>query len=337
MPAHTDVQPINIQPDWKTEYSQSITSAEALLAELQLDPAQLPISQKAAMAFALRVPRPFAQRMEIGNADDPLLRQVLPVAEETKPVQGYNRDPLQESNHNPVPGIVHKYRNRLLLIVSPNCAINCRYCFRRHFPYDENRQSKQQWQQALDYIGRHREINEVIYSGGDPMAANDNFLAWLTEQIDNILHIKRLRIHSRLPVVIPSRIDGRFLNWASNTRLRVIMVLHINHANELDETVAQAVGRLRDQNILVLNQTVLLKGINDNTDSLAALSEKLFDSGVMPYYLHILDPVQGASHFDLSLDMAMQLHRELKAKLPGFLVPNLVQEEPGKTSKTVLS
>lgn len=341
MPTNSNIQPLNIkslgiQPNWQTDLSQSISSTDKLLEYLQLDPQKLTVSQQACLDFPLRVPWPFVHRMETGNPHDPLLAQVLPIAAEMSNTAGYSDDPLDESKHNPVPGIVHKYANRLLLIVSPNCAINCRYCFRRHFPYAENRQSKAQWQKALDYISSSSEVNEVIYSGGDPLAANDKFLSWLTEQIAAISHIKRLRIHSRLPVVIPSRINPQFFSWASTTRLKPILVLHINHANEIDQAVENSIAQCIDEGITVLNQTVLLKGINDNVATLSALSEKLFDCGVMPYYLHLLDPVAGASHFDIDLDRAKQIYALLQADLPGFLVPKLVREIAGKNHKTLI-
>ena len=337
MPAIIASKAIDIQPSWKTEFSQCISSIDELLSCLQLTPEQLSISHQAAKDFPLRVPRAFLDRMEIGNPNDPLLAQVLPVIEETLVVKGYSSDPLDEIDHNPIPGVVHKYRNRLLLIVSPSCAINCRYCFRRHFPYQENRQSKQQWQKALDYISSTKELNEVIFSGGDPLAANDSFLGWLTEQIANIPHIKRLRIHTRLPVVIPSRIDDQFLRWATGTRLLPIMVLHINHSNEINLALLKAVQRLLSKGIRVLNQTVLLKGINDSAQALVDLSESLYDIGVTPYYLHLLDPVAGASHFDIPITQSQAIYAELQATLPGFLVPKLVREIPGEQSKTIMS
>lgn len=330
------LKPLHIQPNWQTELSQSFTSVDELLAELEIDGTQLSTCQQAAKQFPLRVPRAFVQRMEKGNSNDPLLAQVLPIKAEMQLDPAYSTDPLDESSHNPIAGIVHKYRNRLLLIVSPACAINCRYCFRRHFPYQENRQSRAQWLQALTYIRSNTDINEVIFSGGDPLAANDQFLGWLTEQITAILHIKRLRIHTRLPVVIPSRINESFLRWATGSRLKPIVVLHINHSNEIDGDVAQAVARLHDAGIKVLNQTVLLKGINDSTDTLNALSERLFDCGITPYYLHLLDPVQGASHFDIDESRAREIYRELQTILPGFLLPRLVREVPGKSSKTLI-
>ena len=330
-------QPISITPDWKLELSQSVTTIDELLGSLNLNAAQLSTSQQAIADFALRVPRPFISRMQVNNPSDPLLLQVLPVKAELSSAAGYSDDPLDEVSHNPIAGIVHKYANRLLLVVSPACAINCRYCFRRHFPYQENRQKKEQWQNALDYIRSATEINEVIYSGGDPLAANDHFLAWLTEQIADIKHIKRLRIHTRLPVVIPSRIDQSFLSWATATRLKPIVVLHINHANEIDNEVIQSIKRLQACGIKVLNQSVLLRDINDSADCLAELSEKLFDCDVMPYYLHLFDPVAGASHFDIEEQRAKKIYADLQAILPGFLVPKLVREIPNKPSKTTIA
>jgi EF-P beta-lysylation protein EpmB len=334
------LKPINLstedQTNWQSDLSQCFTAVDDLLTELELDRSQLSVCQRAATQFDFKVPRPFAQRMKKGDPNDPLLAQILPVKAEMRRDPAYIADPLDETNHNPIAGIVHKYRHRLLLIVSPACAINCRYCFRRHFPYQENRQSKAQWQQALTYIRGNTDINEVIFSGGDPLAANDHFLSWLTEQIAAISHIKRLRIHSRLPVVIPSRIDDSFLRWASATRLKPIMVLHINHSNEIDNQVTSAIERLTNTGIRVLNQTVLLKGVNDHAATLAALSERLFDCAVTPYYLHLLDPVQGASHFDITSDQASQIYHELQNMLPGFLLPKLVREIPGKLSKTII-
>ena len=329
-------QPINIYSDWKAELSNCISSIDQLLQLLGLNSKDLNASQLASQGFSIKVPQHYAQLMEYGNPEDPLLKQVLPIEAELKPDPSFNTDPVNESEYNPVPGIVHKYRNRVLMIISPNCAINCRYCFRRHFPYQENRQSKQQWLQALDYLKTRPEINEVIYSGGDPLAANDNFLGWLTQQIESIKHIKRLRIHTRLPVVIPSRVDSQLLDWLGNTRLKPTMVLHINHANEIDAKLCQAVDQLKSAGITMLNQSVLLKEVNDSSEQLIALSEKLFDAGIMPYYLHMLDPVQGASHFDIPKDRAIEIFSQIQAELPGFLLPKLVQERAGETSKSLI-
>ena len=329
-------QPINIYSDWKSELSNCISSIDQLLQLLGLSSKDLNASQLASQGFSIKVPLHYAELMEYGNPEDPLLKQVLPIEAELNQDPSFSIDPVNESEYNPVPGIVHKYRNRVLMIISPNCAINCRYCFRRHFPYQENRQSKQQWLQALDYLKDRPEINEVIYSGGDPLAANDNFLSWLTQQIETIKHIKRLRIHSRLPVVIPSRIDTQLLTWLSSSRLKPTMVLHINHANEIDVKLCQSVEKLKTAGITVLNQSVLLKGINDSSQALINLSEKLFDAGIMPYYLHLLDPVQGASHFDIPVDKALKIFSHIQAELPGFLLPKLVQEKAGETSKSLI-
>ena len=329
-------QPINLHSDWKTELSHCVNSIDELLNQLGLKAEDLNATEQATTEFSIKVPQSFVQLMEYGNPNDPLLKQVLPITSELQVDNNFSTDPVDESSFNPVPGIVHKYRNRVLMIISPNCAINCRYCFRRHFPYDENRQSKQQWLKALDYLKTKPEINEVIYSGGDPLAANDHFLRWLTAEIESIKHIKRLRIHTRLPVVIPSRVDDQLLSWLGNTKLKSTLVLHINHANEIDVSLRQGVDRLKKSGITVLNQSVLLKGINDNSDQLISLSEKLFDAGIMPYYLHILDPVQGASHFDVSMDRAVEIFCQIQTELPGFLVPKLVQERAGERSKSLI-
>lgn len=329
-------QPINIYSDWKAELSNCISSIDELLHQLGLKAEDLNTTEQAASQFPIKVPQSFVKLMEYGNPKDPLLKQVLPITSELQIDSNFSTDPVSEASFNPVPGIVHKYRNRVLMIISPSCAINCRYCFRRHFPYEDNRQSKQQWLKALDYLKTKPEINEVIYSGGDPLAANDNFLSWLTGEIESIQHIKRLRIHTRLPVVIPSRIDDSLLNWLSNTRLKPTVVLHINHANEIDTALSQGVNQLKQAGILVLNQSVLLKGINDNSNQLIYLSEKLFDAGIMPYYLHMLDPVQGASHFDVPEAQAVEIFNQIQSELPGFLVPKLVQERAGESSKSLI-
>jgi len=275
--------------------------------------------------------------MEKGNPDDPLLRQVLPVSDETLNATGFVADPLEESRFNPVPGIVHKYRGRVLLITTPVCAVNCRYCFRRHFPYAENTPGKQQWLRSLDYIRADAAIREVILSGGDPLATDDQHLAWLVAEIEKIPHVTRLRIHTRLPVVIPSRIDDLCLTWMSNTRLKLCLVLHVNHANEIDSHLSAAVARIRKQDITVLNQAVLLRGVNDNAQILAALSETLFHTGILPYYLHLLDPVAGGAHFEIPSAEASEIYRELQAMVPGYLLPRLVRDIPGEASKTLIA
>jgi EF-P beta-lysylation protein EpmB len=324
----------NGEQTWKDDLRNAVTRVDELLHLLGLADSPLAGAALATAAFPLKVPMPYIRRMEYGNPDDPLLRQVLPVDAELRQAAGFGPDPLAEARYNPVPGVVHKYTGRALLIASPACAVHCRYCFRRHFPYQDNTLGKAQWQASLDYIASHGAISEVILSGGDPLAANDQHLRWLVEQIAAIGHVKRLRVHTRFPVVIPSRIDDACLDWLTATPLAPVVVLHINHHREIDAELAAAVRRLRDRGIPVLNQTVLLKGINDSAAALVALSEALFDCGILPYYLHLLDPVAGASHFDTAEADALALHRTLQAALPGYLVPRLVRDIPGASAKT---
>ena len=322
---------------WQEQLAASIRDPEQLLQLLQLDSGLLDGAVAAHGDFPLRVPRAYLQRIEPGNPEDPLLRQVLPLGTELLATPGYSADPLQELSANPVPGLVHKYRGRVLLIVSPNCAINCRYCFRRHFPYGDNKPGRSEWQQALDYIAADRSITEVIFSGGDPLSASDRQLHWLVEQLAQIPHLCRLRVHTRLPVVIPDRITDHLLQWLGNSRFATSLVIHSNHPNELDGAVERALERLRQVGTTLLNQTVLLAGINDSADVLGRLSERLFECGTLPYYLHQLDRISGAAHFAVSDGRACQLHRELMSALPGYLVPKLVREIPERPYKTPLT
>jgi len=286
--------------------------------------------------FEVRVPEAYLSRIAHGDINDPLLRQVLPLSEEARTPAGYVLDPLEEAEHRPAKGLIHKYAGRVLLIASPTCAINCRYCFRRHFPYSDNSPSRAQWQAALDYLRADPTIHEAILSGGDPLAASDRQLGWLVEQLEEIPHLKRLRIHTRLPVVIPDRVDDALVGWLASTRLQKVIVLHINHANEIDQAVIDACKRLQHAGATLLNQSVLLRDVNDSVTALATLSERLFEAGILPYYLHVLDPVQGAAHFDVADNEARELVARLRNHLPGFLVPRLVREIPGKGSKTPL-
>ena len=296
---------------WQNELADLIRSPQELIALLELDPAQLPAALAASQDFALRVPRAFVERMRKGD--------------------------LGEADANPHPGLIHKYHGRVLLIVSGGCAINCRYCFRRHFPYADNNPGRARWQEALDYIAADPSITEVIYSGGDPLNAPDRQLAWLTERVAAIPHVKRLRVHSRLPIVLPNRIDDDCLDWLTGHGLHTTLVIHSNHPRELDDSVGAALGRLRRAGITLLNQAVLLRGINDQASTLAALSEGLFDRGVLPYYLHLLDPVAGAHHFDVPEAEARALMDHLRARLPGYLVPRLVREIAGEPNKTPIA
>lgn len=319
---------------WQSELSGAITDLASLLEYTGNRADKITDLDSDTLSFPLRVPRPYADRIVAGDPQDPLLRQVLPLALENQSVPGYISDPLEEAASNITPGIIHKYHGRVLLILTGACAINCRYCFRREFPYNENQNSMAEWQQALDYIRQDNSITEVIFSGGDPLLNSDKKLQQLTVAIADIPHVKRLRIHTRLPVVIPKRVNDELLNWLIKTRLHTVMVIHSNHANEIDIHVEKALQRLRNQGIILLNQSVLLKGVNDDLLSLAQLNERLFEAGVLPYYLHLLDKVQGAAHFDIDENQASQLIGKLTSRLPGYLVPKLVREIPGKPAKT---
>ena len=322
--------------DWLTQLADVVTSPDELLQLLNVDAdANLLAGRDAKRLFALRVPRAFIARMEPGNPNDPLLRQVLTSQEEFIHAPGYSTDPLEEQ-HSVVPGLLHKYSNRALLLVKGGCAVNCRYCFRRHFPYAENQGTKRNWQKAMEYIAAHPELDEIIFSGGDPLMAKDHELDWLLTQLESIPHIKRLRIHSRLPIVIPARITDTLVARISASSLQVLLVNHINHANEIDTAFRRAMKSLRMAGVTLLNQSVLLRGVNDDARTLADLSNALFDAGVMPYYLHVLDRVQGAAHFMVSDEEARAIMRELLTLVSGYLVPKLAREIGGEPSKTPL-
>lgn len=288
---------------------------------------------KARRLFPMRVPRHFVELMEKGNPHDPLFLQVMPLSDEFLTSPGYSEDPLDEHD-TAGKGILHKYDSRVLLMVRTGCAVNCRYCFRRHFPYADNAVSKHQWLDVLDYLRNNSQINEVIFSGGDPLMAKDDHLSWLANEIAAIAHIKRLRIHSRLPVVLPERISREFVEWFTALPLQKVLVLHANHANEMSETLKARLNTLREKGVTLLNQSVLLKEINDSADAISDLSETLFEAGVLPYYLHVLDKVQGASHFYVSDDKGRAIMEEAIKRLPGFLVPKLVREIGGQPGKT---
>lgn len=321
---------------WQDELADLITSPDELFALLKLDPKDLAGAIDASRQFPLRTTRTYVRRIQIGNPHDPLLRQILPLGSELDLVPGYNKDPLHEAETNPLPGLIHKYQGRVLFIAAPQCAINCRYCFRRHFPYQDNSPGRPQWEAALDYIRRDPSIEEVIYSGGDPLAISDRQLLWLSREVAAIDHVKRLRVHTRLPIVAPSRITDQCLEWLTLPQLQTIVVIHCNHAQEIDADVAEALSRLKQAGITLFNQSVLLRGVNDNSETLAQLSQALFRVGVLPYYLHVLDQVSGAAHFAISEVEASAIYQRLLTLLPGYLVPKLVRENAGAGSKTPL-
>lgn len=312
---------------WQRLLADAITTTDGLLASLGLDVRHLPEIDNRP-DFPIRVPRPFIDKMRRGDPSDPLLRQVLAVSDERHSMPGFTQNPLQELD-GPVPGVLHKYRSRVLLIYRGGCAVNCRYCFRRHFPYQNSTLARHDLDDVVRYLEARSEINEVIFSGGDPLMADDGVLARFFQRLEAISSIRRLRIHTRLPVVIPERVTDTFCQMIVSITLPVIVVLHINHANEIDEALIKAVSKLRKVCRSILNQSVILGGINDSADDLIALSERLFEAGIDPYYLNVLDRVSGAHHFDVPEEKLQILHQALLDALPGFLVPKLVREVPG--------
>lgn len=323
--------------EWLLQLAEVITDINELMTLLDLDIKTIDQYDKQIKnGFPLRVSRQFIQRIEKGNPTDPLLRQVMIVPEEQQTKKGYSYDPLQEKTYNVTTNLLHKYHNRVLLMTKNSCAINCRYCFRRHFPYQQNAGNKHNWQVALDYIKNHPQINEVILSGGDPLMAKDHELNWLISQIEAITSVKTLRIHTRLAVVIPARITDFLVFRFMQSRLNIVIVTHINHCNEIDVQVKNSMLKLKTANVTLLNQSVLLKGVNDETQTLIDLSLTLFNAGILPYYLHLLDKVQGAAHYYVPLTKAKQLMREVSSQVSGYLLPKLVRETSGKKSKTLI-
>lgn len=321
---------------WQDALSDLITDPKELLTILELDPALLEAAETAARKFPLKVPRRFLAQIEKGNPLDPLLMQILPLGMELEHHPDYVSDPLQEMKTNPVPGLLHKYHGRVLLTLTGACAVHCRYCFRRNFPYEENNPGTSGWPLLFKYINADSSITEVILSGGDPLSMSDKLLKLFCDQLQLISHVKRLRFHTRIPVVLPERITSEFIDWLANLALNTVIVIHVNHAREMNDAVREALQKLRNAGVTLLNQSVLLKGVNDNVDVLAELSETLFTAGVLPYYLHVLDKVQGAQHFDMQENVAVKLHQSLTHVLPYYLVPRLVREEAGKPAKTMM-
>ncbi|PCK33523.1 EF-P beta-lysylation protein EpmB [Pseudoalteromonas piscicida] len=327
------INEVNLQTNWQKELANVVTDPQELLNILGLSEHFDAHDLEAKRLFPMRVPRPFIAKMRYGDPQDPLLLQVLPVHQEFLTQAGYSKDPLEEQDA-PVPGLLHKYRSRVLLMLKTGCAVNCRYCFRRHFPYQDNQVNKRTLAPVFDYLRAHNEINEVILSGGDPLMAKDEMLVWLLDQLEAMPQIKRLRIHSRLPVVIPARITEALCQRLNKSHLKIILVNHINHPNEIDDSFKIAMQKLKQANVTLLNQAVLLKDINTDVATQAQLSEALFDADILPYYLHLLDKVEGASHFDVEEATAKAMMAELLEILPGFLVPKLVREIGGQPSKT---
>lgn len=335
-PKHTG--PLNPSlPCWQTALAQAVRDPAELLAALGLSTGQYPAGIDLDPEFALRVPRGYMARMRHGDPRDPLLLQVLSQRDESLSNPAFHIDPVGDAAATVSPGLLHKYRGRVLLVATGACPVHCRYCFRRHYPYAENHLDGAAWQQAMDYIAADPGIHEVILSGGDPLSLSNRRLSAIGDQLRGIGHIKRLRIHSRMPVVLPERVDPELLRWLAELPWQTVLVMHCNHANEIDHTVARACQDLQQAGVILFNQAVLLKDINDTLDAQVDLSESLFGAGVVPYYLHLLDPVQGAAHFEVPDDKARQLMDSLRSELPGYLVPRLVRESPGMPSKTPAS
>ena len=319
---------------WQALWRDAVRDPRELLALLGLEQLGGRLSEAAAAQFPLRVPRGFVARMRPGDPADPLLRQVLPVLDEERIVPGFALDAVGDGQARRGGGVIHKYNGRALLIATGSCAIHCRYCFRRHFPYAADTAAAAGWREAVALVAGDDSIHEVILSGGDPLALADHKLAELTDALRAIPHIRRLRIHTRLPIVLPERVDAGLLAWLYALPWPVAIVVHANHAREFDASVDAAMAALRATGATLLNQAVLLRGVNDSVEALAELCERSHAAGVLPYYLHQLDRVAGAAHFEVADDRALALHAALSARLPGYLVPRLVREiagEPGKT------
>lgn len=330
-------QPAALVPvRWQQALREAVRDPRELLDLLGLDRLAPRLSDEAMVQFPLRVPRGFVARMRRGDPRDPLLRQVLPLDDEMRPMPGFGLDAVGDGAAKTAPGVIQKYRGRALLVATGSCAIHCRYCFRRHFPYAEETAARDGWRDAVDLIRQDASIEEVLLSGGDPLSLSNGKLAELTGALADIPHLRRLRIHSRLPIVVPERVDDGLMGWLSTLPWPVTLVVHANHANEFDGTVDAALGRLRAAGVHLLNQAVLLRGVNDSVDALGALSERGFAVGVLPYYLHQLDRVAGVAHFEVDDAHARALHAGLAARLSGYLVPRLVREIPGDTGKRPL-
>jgi EF-P beta-lysylation protein EpmB len=317
--------------------AEAITTPEALVMALGLDKTLIGPAREAAAGFGLRIPRSYLARMRSGDPADPLLRQVLPVKHELEDAHEYVADPLGEHAALRAPGLLQKYKGRALMITTSACAVHCRYCFRREFPYAEQTGDGSRWSAALAELAADSSLEEVILSGGDPLSLSDARLRSLTDALGEIPHIRRLRVHTRQPIVLPARVDDGLVEWLRSLRMPTVFVLHANHPNELDASVRAACETLRANGITLLNQSVLLRGVNDHVDVLAELSRRLFDMGVLPYYLHVLDRVRGAAHFSVSDLEARAIAGELATRLSGYLVPRLVREIYGAPAKVTLA
>ncbi len=318
---------------WQQAMATAIRDPEALIEALGLPAHYISQARQAAQQFPLRLPHSYLSRIEYGNPNDPLLRQILPITDELEISESDCLDPVGDLEAQIMPGLIQKYRGRLLWMATAACPIHCRYCFRRHYPYSENTLKGDEMERAIEHISGDTSISELILSGGDPLTLSNDQLAALCNRISTIPHLKRLRIHTRFPIVLPQRVDPELCQLLTELPLQTILVLHCNHAQEINQEVGEALQQLNNTGATLFNQSVLLRGVNDNLNALQRLSESLFEQGIMPYYLHMLDPVQGASHFDVSTERAQHLLEGLQERLPGYLVPKLVKEVTGMAYK----
>jgi len=325
------------QSGWQTVLAEAVTDPQELCRILALPAVLAEEAHRVAGPLRLLVPRPYLDRIRRGDPDDPLLRQVLPIGAESEVVEGFSRDPLREDQATFTPGLLSKYRGRSLIVTTGRCGVHCRFCFRRHHPAPALDGDEDRLERALDHLARDRSIHEVILSGGDPLVLEDDVLCKLAERVSRMEGIRRLRIHTRMPVVVPQRVTDALLAGIRQVPLAVVMVLHVNHPAEIDGDVAQAIGRLVDAGIPLLSQSVLLQGVNDQCDILAELYERLIDLRVTPYYLHQLDRVSGAAHFEVPEKKGVELITGLRALLPGYAVPRYVRDMPGSLNKQVLA
>jgi len=321
---------------WKASMRAAFRHLQPLAEFLRLPPGAWQTGQTAADEFPLFVPREFAAKMQPGDPHDPLLRQVLPVEQETSTAKGFTTNPVGDDEATLTPGLLQKYHGRALMVTTGACAVHCRYCFRRHFPYAEGPKGIEAWRGALSAIAHDRSLHEILLSGGDPLTLTDPILRQLAERIAEARHVRRLRVHTRLPVMIPGRVDDSLLAWLTGTRLKPFVVIHANHPHELGDDVAAALARLVEAKVPLLNQSVLLSGVNDDAETLIELSEKLLDLQVMPYYLHQLDRVQGAAHFEVPREQGVRILETMRSRLPGYAVPRYVEEIAGDRSKRVI-
>lgn len=333
----TDVSSLDPSTEnWHASLANAIRDPDKLVEQLGLPEDLRESARLAAEQFPLLVPQSFVARMLFGDPNDPLLMQVLPLGRELAQVPGFTIDAVGDNDSRRAPGLLHKYHGRALLISTGACAVHCRYCFRRHYPYGEEPRRLDEWDPALDVLASDPTMNEVLLSGGDPLMLTDVRLGELIERLESIPHLKRLRIHSRLPIVLPDRVTPRLIELLRNSRLTPIMVVHANHPHEVVDDCEDALRTLVRSGITTLNQSVLLHGINDNAQTLVMLSERLINVGVIPYYLHQLDKVRGTAHFDVDESTGLALIAELRRQLPGYAVPQYVREEAGVPHKTPL-